>query len=257
MALPTQNLAAQTSGEVFPKGERNVPKHHVAPLLKSSPKTSPLIQGSISKERAIATHAQILHPHGLSAEKEQTLKELYERLDMDNDGTIDIRDLTAALKHEMPHIPHKLAPELFARIRKNVEDDTVNFSDFVNYVLEHEKRLELIFQDLDRNQDGYIDVREITDYCHELGIPISDARAQNIVEKMDQTGSAAIDLSEFQQFMLLYPSSDPKDIADFWRHNLSVGFRDGSSAASCDALPALEENPLRKIDLSSAARGLL
>lgn len=38
------------------------------------------------------------------------LRELYERLDMDNDGTVDIRDLTAALKREMPHIPERLAP---------------------------------------------------------------------------------------------------------------------------------------------------
>jgi hypothetical protein len=29
---------------------------------------------------------------------------------MDNDGTIDIRDLTAALAHQMPHIPASFAP---------------------------------------------------------------------------------------------------------------------------------------------------
>ncbi|KAK0404659.1 hypothetical protein QR680_017560 [Steinernema hermaphroditum] len=225
--LSAQELA-QTSSELFSKGDKKIAKH-VTPLLKSSPKPTSLIQ---------------VHPHGLCPEKERALKELYERLDMDNDGTIDIRDLTAALKHEMPHIPYRLAPKLLARIRRREDDDAVNFSDFVHYVIEHEKRLELIFQDLDRNQDGYIDVREIKEYCHELGIPISDARAQNIVEKilcatenhpfgmqrlrMDQTGSAAIDLSEFQQFMLLYPSSDPRDIADFWRHNLVIDIGEDS-----------------------------
>ncbi|KAK0404660.1 hypothetical protein QR680_017560 [Steinernema hermaphroditum] len=240
--LSAQELA-QTSSELFSKGDKKIAKH-VTPLLKSSPKPTSLIQGAVPKETAIATHAHLVHPHGLCPEKERALKELYERLDMDNDGTIDIRDLTAALKHEMPHIPYRLAPKLLARIRRREDDDAVNFSDFVHYVIEHEKRLELIFQDLDRNQDGYIDVREIKEYCHELGIPISDARAQNIVEKilcatenhpfgmqrlrMDQTGSAAIDLSEFQQFMLLYPSSDPRDIADFWRHNLVIDIGEDS-----------------------------
>ncbi|KHN87344.1 Putative calcium-binding mitochondrial carrier F55A11.4 [Toxocara canis] len=81
---------------------------HVTPLLKPSAKSNaPLIQGSVRKETAIATHANL---HGLSAEKEMRLRELYERLDMDNDGTIDIRDLTMALEHEMPHIPTVLAP---------------------------------------------------------------------------------------------------------------------------------------------------
>lgn len=42
--------------------------------------------------------------------------------------------------------------------------------------------------------------------------------------RMDQTGSASIDLNEFQEFMLLYPSSDVKDMVDFWRHNLVGNF---------------------------------
>lgn len=33
-------------------------------------------------------------------------------------------------------------------------DDKVNFAEFVKYVVEHEKRLEAIFQDLDKNNDG-------------------------------------------------------------------------------------------------------
>ena len=38
--------------------------------------------------------------------------------------------------------------------------------------------------------------------------------------RMDKTGSSSIDLDEFQNYMLLYPSTDPRDIAHFWRHNL-------------------------------------
>lgn len=37
---------------------------------------------------------------------------------------------------------------------------------------------------------------------------------------MNQKGSAVVDLSGFKDFLLLYPSSDPKDIARFWKHNL-------------------------------------
>uniref|UniRef100_A0A915CFN2 EF-hand domain-containing protein n=1 Tax=Parascaris univalens TaxID=6257 RepID=A0A915CFN2_PARUN len=226
-----------------PVGRPEVGAHikHVTPLLKSSSKGSaPLIQGSVRKETAIATHANL---HGVSPEKEMRLRELYERLDMDNDGTIDIRDLTTALKHEMPHIPTVLAPKLFARMNR-VKNEKVNFIEFVQYVVEHEKKLELIFRDLDRNKDGYIDVKEIQSYCDDLGIPISDAKAQSIVERilsatemhpritarlrMDQRGSAAIDLSEFQEFMLFYPSSDPKDIARFWKHNLVIDIGEDS-----------------------------
>lgn len=37
---------------------------------------------------------------------------------------------------------------------------------------------------------------------------------------MDQTGSASINLPEFQQFMLFFPSDRPEEIVNFWRHNL-------------------------------------
>jgi solute carrier family 25 (mitochondrial phosphate transporter), member 23/24/25/41 len=39
---------------------------------------------------------------------------------------------------------------------------------------------------------------------------------------MDRSGSASIDFAEFKDYMLLYPSSDPKEFADFWRHNLVI-----------------------------------
>ncbi|KAK5976038.1 calcium-binding mitochondrial carrier protein SCaMC-3 [Trichostrongylus colubriformis] len=199
---------------------------HVKPLLQAPSKHShpPLIQGSVSRETAVATHSAL---SGLSPQKEKRLRELYKRLDMDNDGTVDIRDLTAALKHEMPHIPARLAPKLMARLNPRNEDK-VDFGEFVNYVLEHEKRLEAIFQDLDKNNDGTVDVREIKAFCKEQGIPLDDNKARSIVERMDRSGSSSVDLSEFQQFMLLYPSSDVKDMVDFWRHNLVIDIGEDS-----------------------------
>ncbi|VDO66062.1 unnamed protein product, partial [Haemonchus placei] len=128
-------------------------------------KRLPFVQGSVSKETAIATHSAL---SGLSPQKEKRLRDLYERLDMDNDGTVDIRDLTAALKHEMPHIPTRLAPKLMARLSSRNEDK-VDFGEFVKYIVEHEKRLEAIFQDLDKNNDGKLLCRE---QCVDVTIPI-------------------------------------------------------------------------------------
>lgn len=105
------------------------------------------------------------------------------------------------------------------RISKNDKHE-IDFPEFIQYVIDHERNLELIFKDLDRNKDGYIDIKEIKNYCNDLGVPISDAKASYIVEKMDQTGSASIDLSEFQKFMLFFPSDNAADMVNFWRHNL-------------------------------------
>uniref|UniRef100_A0A914XEQ0 EF-hand domain-containing protein n=1 Tax=Plectus sambesii TaxID=2011161 RepID=A0A914XEQ0_9BILA len=106
------------------------------------------------------------------------------------------------------------------------KEDKVDFAEFVHYVLEHEKHLAIVFKDLDRNQDGLIDVRELRSYCQRLGLTVSDEQAALVVKRMGQAGSATIDIYEFQDYMLLCPSTDPLDIADFWRHNLVIDIGD-------------------------------
>ncbi|KAF8382159.1 hypothetical protein PRIPAC_71301 [Pristionchus pacificus] len=224
----SQSLAGKVSeekNEVPPDLKEITARIQSSPLFIGSANTKlpSLIQGSIPVETAITTHANL---YGTSPEKMERIRDLYKRLDYDNDGTIDIRDLTAALKAEVPHIPSRLAPTLLARMSSNA--DKVTFGEFAKYVVEHEKRLEMIFLDLDKNRDGFIDVKEIKHYCDELGVPLSEKRAQNLVSQMDQTGTEEIDLKEFQDFMLLYPSTDPTDIIRFWKHNLIIDIGEDS-----------------------------
>lgn len=37
---------------------------------------------------------------------------------------------------------------------------------------------------------------------------------------MDTNGSCSIGLDEFCAYLMLYPGTDPKDIAHFWRHTM-------------------------------------
>ncbi|MCP9265171.1 Calcium-binding mitochondrial carrier protein SCaMC-3 [Dirofilaria immitis] len=132
----------------------------------------------VNENQTFMFHSNV---HGISEEKERRLRELYERLDMNKDGTIDIRDLTNALKQKAPHIP-----------------------------------------------SGFVGVQEIKKYCEDLGLPITDAKAQGIVESMARTGSASVNFSEFKDFMLLYPRSKPEEIAKFWKHNLMIDIGEDS-----------------------------
>uniref|UniRef100_A0A1I7SLT4 Calcium-binding mitochondrial carrier protein SCaMC-2 n=1 Tax=Bursaphelenchus xylophilus TaxID=6326 RepID=A0A1I7SLT4_BURXY len=216
-----------SSSSSSPKGSgprtEGVPLDKINPLAAHQPQ-APLIQGSVSKEAAVKTHVNL---SGLSKEKECQIRELYDRLDMDNDGTINIRDLSLALQKEVPHIPSNLAPKILRTISKE-DKDWINYSEFTQYVVEHERRLEKVFEELDRNKDGFIDEKEIKNYCHDYGMPLSDAKATHIVNQMDQTGSSSIDINEFKDYMLLYPSTDPLEIAKFWRHNLVIDIGEDS-----------------------------
>ncbi|CAD5228042.1 unnamed protein product [Bursaphelenchus okinawaensis] len=225
-ASSSSQPSATNSGprsEVATSSLEGVPFDKINPLASHQPQ-APLIQGSVSKEAAVKTHVNL---SGLSREKEEQIRELYDRLDMDNDGTINIRDLSVALQKEVPHIPSNLAPKILQTISQE-DKDWINYPEFIEYIVEHERKLEKVFQELDRNKDGLIDEKEIKSYCHEHGMPLSDAKASHIVNQMDQTGSSSVDLKEFKDFMLLYPSSDALEIAKFWRHNLVIDIGEDS-----------------------------
>ncbi|CAI2353866.1 unnamed protein product [Caenorhabditis sp. 36 PRJEB53466] len=235
------STSRETHGQQYVQlGNLGEYKDEVTPLLSS--KHVPLVLGKVSKEAAIATHSALRG--GISVEKEQQIREIYDRLDIDNDGTIDIRDLTLALKHETPHIPSNLAPVIMSKMSPD-DDGHVEFHHFASYVLENEQKLAEMFAEMDQNHDGLIDVVEMKNYCNDIGVPLDDQKARDIVDKMDQTGSKSVGhclLLEAQSYHRHREDSQiPEDFSQqemqegvWWRH-LVAGGSAGAVSRTCTA----------------------
>lgn len=157
-----------------------------------------------------------VHEH-LSAEEEERLSDLFNRLDINNDGRIDVKDLSEGLhKLNVPvhsgHVKHIID-------KHDTDDDgELDFNDFVKYVLEHEKKLKVSFSSVDHNKDGFIDKEEIMHMFRELGVHISSTEAENLLKKMDKDETLLINWEEWRDHLLFHPYSDLVDIAHFWRH---------------------------------------
>ena len=63
------------------------------------------------------------------------------------------------------------------------QDGHVDFAEFVQYVMEHEKQLRLVFKKIDHNQDGAIDVHEILESLKKLGVNISKDEADKLLKR--------------------------------------------------------------------------
>ena len=59
----------------------------------------------------------------------------------------------------------------------------LNFSEFVTYMHEHEKRLELIFKGIDQDKDNKISYKELNEYFEKVDVKISEKESKNLVEK--------------------------------------------------------------------------
>nr|XP_034957465.1 calcium-binding mitochondrial carrier protein SCaMC-3-like [Zootoca vivipara] len=98
-------------------------------------------------------------------------------------------------------------------------DGELNFEEFTRYLQERERKLLLMFHSLDHNHDGHIDVSEIQQTFHSLGVYISLQQAEKILHSIDKDGTMTIDWHEWRDHFLLNPLENMEEIVYYWKHS--------------------------------------
>ncbi|XP_066563808.1 calcium-binding mitochondrial carrier protein SCaMC-3b isoform X2 [Amia ocellicauda] len=113
------------------------------------------------------------------------------------------------------------APDLeIVRVGDTDQDGELDFQEFCQYLRSHEKQLRLMFRSLDRNNDGQIDVGEIQQALHSLGVDVTTEQAFTILQGIDRDGTMTIDWNEWRDHFLLNPLTNMEDIAHYWKHSV-------------------------------------
>lgn len=162
--------------------------------------------------------ADVKHGHHvMTPEQEEHYSKLFAQLDVDGDGRIDAKDLKEGLARMGVHQVPDHAQKLMTKTDQN-QDGHVDFAEFVQYVLEHEKKLKLVFKNIDSNEDGHLDVNEILASLEDLGFKVTKDEADKLLQSMDEDGSLKVSWDEWRNYLILHPSADLKDIYMYWRH---------------------------------------
>nr|XP_016846630.1 PREDICTED: calcium-binding mitochondrial carrier protein SCaMC-3 isoform X2 [Anolis carolinensis] len=111
------------------------------------------------------------------------------------------------------------------RVGDTDHDGQLNFEEFARYLQERERKLLLMFHSLDRNNDGQIDVSEIQQTFHGLGVYISLLQAEKILHSIDKDGTMTIDWHEWRDHFILNPLENMEEIVHYWKHStvLDIG----------------------------------
>ncbi|XP_037828914.1 calcium-binding mitochondrial carrier protein SCaMC-1-like [Kryptolebias marmoratus] len=152
------------------------------------------------------------------ADSERSYQDLFNRLDTNNDGKVDVAELRAGLK-AMGMFRHGAAQKIVSTGDQN-NDGCLDFNEFTKYLKEHEMKLWLTFKSLDRNDDGRIDASEIQQSLAELGLHVSKEDALTILQSMDIDRTMMVDWNEFREHFLLYPAFNLEEIIRYWKHSL-------------------------------------
>ncbi|XP_018593898.2 calcium-binding mitochondrial carrier protein SCaMC-3-like isoform X2 [Scleropages formosus] len=150
-------------------------------------------------------------------DREKRWAELFEQLDLNKDGRIDVNELRIGL---VARGILRSDVEEIVREGDTNHDGQLDFEEFTQCLRTHEKELRLMFRSLDRNNDGHIDLAEIQQSLHNLGVDVSSEQAARILQSMDKDGTMTVDWNEWRDHFLLNPLHNMEDIVHFWKHSL-------------------------------------
>ncbi|KAI0218393.1 Calcium-binding mitochondrial carrier protein SCaMC-1-A [Lamellibrachia satsuma] len=157
----------------------------------------------------------------LSQKEERELSDLFNKLDVNRDGHIDVNDLTAAFQNlDVPRFPGHI--KVFFEHYDSDKSGHITFTEFVTYMVEHDKQLKLSFQQLDHKNDGAIDADELMTVFSKMGVHIDRSEANRLLSRLDRENNLQVSWEEWRDYFRLHPTTDLMGMVHYWRHGTII-----------------------------------
>ncbi|KAF4325479.1 hypothetical protein BBO99_00002034 [Phytophthora kernoviae] len=144
----------------------------------------------------------------LDEEDLEEIKEAFHLFDTDGSGSIDVRELKAAMRALGFQVKKAEIRQLIADIDKD-ESGTINLDEFIEMMTgkmarnsrDSREEITKIFQLFDDDNTGKISFRNLKRVCTELGETLTDEEMQEMIDEADRDGDGLINEEEFFRVM--------------------------------------------------------
>lgn len=182
---------------------------------------------------------------------EAHILEVFNELDLDKSGHLDFAEVQQGL--QKLQYPANYAYDVFTQLDKD-KDSQIDFKEFKEWVsLKHED-MRVLFNSVDKDKSGYIELPELKLMLYHLDLPIKNA--QILMRKLDKDGDQQLSFDEFRAgFALLHPSHF-STMKDTWMEYESDSDLAGVSAIDVSRTAKREEAKTVPAWTSAAAGAL-
>lgn len=192
------------------------------------------------------------HPKvNIQSQKSMAIMDTFEALDADGSGYLDFDEVQEGLKKL--GYPPNYAFDVFVQLDQNKEHQ-ISFEEFKVWVEAKYDDMKELFDSVDKDGSGQLDMQELEIMLHHLDLPTTNAK--DLMEQLDKDGDKLISFQEFQEgFSLLCPVHFSA-LKDTWMEYESDSDLAGVSAISVSHTAKREESKSVPAWTSAVAGGL-
>ncbi|KAK9795508.1 hypothetical protein WJX73_001295 [Symbiochloris irregularis] len=146
-------------------------------------------------------------PGALQAEARQDdLKQLFDRIDVDGNGQLDRSELQSALSELGLPCSSDYLGEMLEQYDEN-HDGAVDFTEFEHYVAKRRGTMERAFDKMDKDKSGTISETELLEVLKHAGVPATTADAQHMVQMLDSRNQGEVTFQDFCRYITMLPDA--------------------------------------------------
>lgn len=147
----------------------------------------------------------------ISPEREKVYKQLFNQLDPKDEGKIT--------NQNAPLSNRNIDPKIFIESADHNKDGVIDQYEFVKFCHENEKKLNQIFDQLDKDRDGIITKNQLEKAFNMADVVISNDGIDNVMKKFDKSGdNITVEKQDFIDENLLNIADSEME---FWKNTYS------------------------------------
>ncbi|KZL78293.1 calcium dependent mitochondrial carrier protein [Colletotrichum tofieldiae] len=176
-------------------------------------------------------------------QRDKRVEDLWRQLDPNGSGHLDFKGLQKGLKR-IDH-PMKNADDMLRKIMTVVDtndDGKIQYEEFRYFVEQTERQLMLLFQSIDKDNDGRLDKTELQEAFRRAGLVVPMRKLSSFFGDIDMNNDGYISFEEWRDFLLFMPTHNGhaplKAVLDFYSSIVTLS-AEGDSMVSEETLEGL------------------